>query len=151
MCSLISPVDGTEINNSMIITVLKPNGLRYRLSVENTIKVRVLSRAANVSGSFCNGCIISYQHTCQVSHFLRDPPGIQANLQHNSRPPATLPRFRLPGCLAEFSYFKFSEYIVIASCSLRTDSEIYIDYKCNVFALFPYFGISPLISSRSHI
>jgi len=26
-------------------------------------------------------------HTCQVTRILRDPPGIQTNLQHNSRPP----------------------------------------------------------------
>jgi len=70
-------------------------------------------------------------HTCQVSRILRDPPGTQANLQHNSRPLATRPGFSLPGCsskkqlemcqnftnmrssVAEFSYFKFSEYIVI--------------------------------------
>jgi len=70
-------------------------------------------------------------HNCQVSRILRDLPGIQANLQHNSRPPATLPGFSLPGCsskkqlemcqnfpnmrssVAEFSYFKLSKYMVI--------------------------------------
>jgi len=39
----------------------------------------------------------------------------------------------------------------LASYFLRTDVEIYIDYNCNVSALLPYFGISPLISSQSHI
>jgi len=71
------------------------------------------------------------KHTCQVSRILRDPPEILANLQHNYRPPATLPGFSLPGCsskkqlkmcqnfknmrssVAEFSHLKLSECKVI--------------------------------------
>jgi len=91
-------------------------------------------------------CTVIYLCVCMTNNFISapntpltwihasasifgDPLGIQVNLQHNSRPPAILPEFGIPGyssskqlkmcqhftnlrsSVTEFSDFKFTQYI----------------------------------------